>query len=165
VPEDRKAAGLIEMLPIAHNLLLGRVVDGGYSRAGFLRRSAIRRDALRLIDEYDITPRDPRAIVATLSGGNQQRIVLARAIAENPKVLLAAHPTRGLDVGATHFVHERLLSLRGSGTAIALLSSDLDELIGLCDRICVFYRGRVDLLIERQQFDSERVARAMAGLE
>jgi simple sugar transport system ATP-binding protein len=165
VPEDRKAAGLIEDLSIADNLALAGIVDGRYSRAGFLRPAAVMRTASRLIEEYGIKPADPRARVGALSGGNQQRVVLARAIEEHPKVLVAAHPTRGLDVGATHFVHQRLLALRAAGAAVIVLSSDLDELLRLSDRICVFYRGRTDLTLQRQEYDVDRIARAMAGSE
>jgi simple sugar transport system ATP-binding protein len=123
----------------------------------------MRQFAARAIRQFDIHARGPNARVRTLSGGNAQKVVVARELAETPKVLIAAQPTRGLDVGATQFVRNELLRLRAADTAVLLVSADLDELVALADRCLVIFEGQLvgDLLPE--QATRERLGMLMAG--
>lgn len=163
VPEDRQRWGLALDLTIAENLALADIPAGRFSRRGFLRPREIREHARRLLAEYDVRPADPRVRVLALSGGNQQKVVLARELSRQPRLLIAANPTAGLDVGAADYVHRRLLTVRESGSAILLVSSDLDELFKLADRIVVLYRGKVLYESATGAVSTEDLALAMAG--
>lgn len=164
VTEDRLTWDLIPDLSLAENLLLPSVAMGGYSRLGLLDRSALRRDALQLLRAYGVEPSDPRLPASALSGGNQQKLVLAREIGRAPKVFVVAQPTAGLDVAATNFVHEQLIKLRSTGCAILLITHDLDELVALADRMIVLYRGRSVYSDTMGRVSTHRIAEAMAGL-
>jgi simple sugar transport system ATP-binding protein len=123
----------------------------------------MQRFAQRLIQSFDIRVRGPDILVKTLSGGNAQKVVVARELAEPPRVLVAAQPTRGLDVGATQFVHEELLRLRGQNSAILLISADLDELLALSDRFLVIFEGRLVGELAAAEATRERLGLLMAG--
>lgn len=140
VPEDRLAAGLVAQLSIAENLVLNQLAD--YTRFGLLRRDRINQVAVERAATFGIDT-DISRPVAVLSGGNQQRVVLARELSRPAGVLLVCEPTRGLDVAAAAFVHQRIAAARDDGAAVLLVSSDLDELVGLADRIAVLHRGRI----------------------
>ncbi len=163
ISEDRLQWDIIPDLTLAENLALGGVASGMYSRWGFLARRRFKADARRLLAEFDVRPPDPNLRAAALSGGNQQKVVLARELARRPKVLIAAGPTRGLDIGAAKFVHEQLLGLRERGCAIVLVSLDLDELLALSDRILVLYRGRIVYHRAATDVTIEAIAAAMTG--
>ncbi|HVV89722.1 MAG TPA: ATP-binding cassette domain-containing protein, partial [Solirubrobacterales bacterium] len=163
ITEDRLRWDVIVDLSLADNLALSAIRSGRYSRAGFLRKRAIRRDAEQLLKEYDVRPPDPTAPMLSLSGGNQQKVVIARECSAAPKVLIASHPTRGLDVGASGFVAEQLVKLRDGGCAVLLNSTDLDELMEVCDRIVALYRGRILLSAPVHQLDIASIARAITG--
>jgi simple sugar transport system ATP-binding protein len=163
ISDDRLRWDVIPDFTLADNLALSAVRAGGYSRAGLLDRRAVRRDGRRLLEEYGVRPADPDALMGRLSGGNQQKVVIARECAREPKALIASHPTRGLDVGATEFVARRLVALREAGCAVLLNSTDLDELLALSDRIAVLYRGRVVLDSPSRSLDVRRIADAMTG--
>ena len=165
IPEDRHEQGLVLSMTVAENLLLGRVERPAFSRAGFLRRSAIREHARQLMDVFDIRAPSPDVRVASLSGGNQQKIVLARAMDEDPAVLLAIEPTRGLDLKAASFVLSRIRALRDRGTAVLYISSDLDELLSMSDRVMVLFRGRASGALERRKASRDAIGRLMAGLD
>jgi simple sugar transport system ATP-binding protein len=165
IPEDRHEQGLVLSMNVAENLLLGRVERSAFSRAGVLRRSAIRDHARRLMDVFDIRAPSPDVRVASLSGGNQQKIVLARAMDESPAVLLAIEPTRGLDLKAASFVLSRIRALRDRGTAVLYISSDLDELLTMSDRVMVLFRGRASGALERRKASRDTIGRLMAGLD
>ena len=143
VPQDRQRRGLVLEFSLAENTALHDFRSRGYSRGGwlFLRRLAER--ARRLIREFDVRGGGPQTAAGGLSGGNQQKIVLAREIDRDPKVLIAAQPTRGLDVGAIEFVHRRLVEERDEGRAILLVSLELEEILSLSDRILVMYEGEI----------------------
>ena len=123
----------------------------------------IKEQAVGLLEEYDVRPADPDVDAGTLSGGNQQKVVLAREFSRNPRVLIADNPTWGLDVGAIDYVHRRLLQLKEEGAAVLLLSLDLEELLKLSDRVVVMYRGRVVLERAVDDLDMDELALAMAG--
>jgi simple sugar transport system ATP-binding protein len=165
VPEDRLTAGMIGALPLAESMALPWVGAPPFSRRGILNRSAIRRFATDQIKKFDIRTSGPEARTATLSGGNLQKALLAREIAREPKILLAAQPTRGIDVGATEFIHGQFLALRQSGGAVLLISEDLEELFALSDRIAVMYRGRIMADLPIAEATIERVGLLMAGVE
>jgi simple sugar transport system ATP-binding protein len=143
IPEDRIAEGLAAGATVAENLVATRLDDSRFVRGGLLDLKAIRANAVRLIERYSIRVSGPQAAVGTLSGGNMQKVVVARELAEQPKVLLVSQPTRGVDLAATQFIWRSLTDARDAGAAILLSSADLSELLALSDRIVVFYRGRI----------------------
>jgi general nucleoside transport system ATP-binding protein len=163
IPEDRHGWGLVLDMTLAENLALASIPAGKHSRFGLLRRRSVRAQARRLLGEYDVRPADPDLRASSLSGGNQQKVVLARELGRNPKVLIAAQPTQGLDVGATDYVQRRLLEVRERGGAVVLVSNDLDELLKLSDTLIVLYRGRIFYEADAGSVSVDALARAMAG--
>jgi simple sugar transport system ATP-binding protein len=146
---------------VADNLILGQ--QHRFTRGGTLDRLRIHNNAVRQIDAYDIRPADPLAPARTLSGGNQQKIVIAREMGRSFQVLLAAQPTRGVDVGAIEFIHARLREARDAGTAILLVSADLAEILALSDRIAVMYGGRFATVLPRSEATTEVLGPFMTG--
>jgi simple sugar transport system ATP-binding protein len=143
VPEDRHHAGLVLKFDESENSILGYHDDPKYQKNGILRIDAIRADAQKKIEQYDIRPPNPRLKTANFSGGNQQKIVLAREMERDPIVLIIGQPTRGVDVGAIEFIHRRIIEMRDAGKAILLVSVELDEIRSLSDRVLVMFAGRV----------------------
>jgi len=143
IPEDRHRRGLVLPFTLTENLALHAYRKPPNSKRGFLNLSAMTDRARRLLKEFDVRGGTPMTAAAALSGGNQQKVVLAREIDGDPKVLIAAQPTRGLDVGAIEFVHGRLLESRDAGRAILLVSLELEEILSLSDRILVIYEGQI----------------------
>jgi simple sugar transport system ATP-binding protein len=143
IPEDRHRRGLILFFSLTENLALSAYRRPPNSRYGFLNLRAMAARARRLLREFDVRGGTPATPAGALSGGNQQKIVLEREIDNSPKVLIAAQPTRGLDVGAIEFVHRRLVEQRDSGRAVFLVSLELEEILSLSDRILVIYEGRI----------------------
>jgi simple sugar transport system ATP-binding protein len=143
IPEDRQRRGLVLDFTLAENLGLHDYRKPPNSRLGWLFPNRLVRRARRLLEQFDVRGGGPQTRAAALSGGNQQKVVLAREIAREPSVLLAAQPTRGLDVGAIEFVHRRLVQARDSGKAVLLVSLELEEVLSLADRILVIYEGRI----------------------
>ena len=165
IPEDRERDGVVGELDLASNLALERLESPETSRLGLLRRGAMRARAAAAIEAFDIRCPGPDAPVRLMSGGNLQKVVLARALAGAPRLVLADQPTRGLDVAATAFVHERLLAAREQGTAVLLISEDLDELLALSDRIAVLHRGRLAGPFASDGLDVPTLGLLMAGHE
>jgi general nucleoside transport system ATP-binding protein len=143
IPEDRHRRGLVLPFSLNENLALHDYRHAPNSRHGFLNLRSMLGRARRLLEEFDVRGGTPTTPAFALSGGNQQKVVLAREIDGNPKVLIAAQPTRGLDVGAIEFVHRRLIEQRDSGRAVFLVSLELEEVLSLSDRILVIYEGRI----------------------
>lgn len=143
IPEDRQRVGLVLDFKIKENVVLQRIDERPFSHWGFIVGSELTRFANELIARFDIRPTDAEATAATLSGGNQQKVILAREIVHNPDVLIAFQPTRGLDVGAIEYVHLELIKLRDAGKAVLLISYELDEIINLSDRIAVIHKGSI----------------------
>jgi ABC-type uncharacterized transport system ATPase subunit len=143
IPEDRHRRGLVLPFTLAENLALSSYRKPPYSRWSFLNLRGIYSRARRLLKEFDVRGGGPSTPAFALSGGNQQKVVLAREIDGDPKVLIAAQPTRGLDVGAIEFVHRRLVEQRDAGRAVLLVSLELEEILSLSDRILVIYEGRI----------------------
>ncbi|MDQ2984823.1 MAG: ABC transporter ATP-binding protein [Actinomycetota bacterium] len=143
IPEDRQRRGLVLEFTLAENLALEEYRKPPLSRWGWLYPGRLVARARKLLEEFDVRGGRPQTPASALSGGNQQKVVIAREVARDPSVLVAAQPTRGLDVGAIEYVHRRLVETRDSGKAILLVSLELEEIIGLSDRILVIYEGRV----------------------
>ncbi|MFD1986054.1 ABC transporter ATP-binding protein [Mesorhizobium newzealandense] len=143
VPEDRHHVGLVLAFEENENSILGYHDDPRYLKGPFLNIDAIRNDAKDKIGKYDIRPADCRLKTANFSGGNQQKIVLAREMEQDPGVLIVGQPTRGVDVGAIEFIHKRLIAMRDQGKAVLVVSVELDEIRSLSDRILVMFAGRI----------------------
>ena len=163
IPEDRHHEGVVGSLTIAENLVLETLDDPAVQRWGFLRFSAIRDHARALIAAFDVRCPGPDAPVRLLSGGNIQKVILARELGREPRLILANQPARGLDVGATAEVHRRLLEARRRGAGVLLISEDLDELLSLSDRIAVIARGRLSPAAPVESLTLERLGLLMAG--
>ncbi len=163
IPEDRHASGLLLDLPLEENLVLEQFDQAPFSRLGVLRPRAIRRKAEELIREYAIHTPGPKTLAGNLSGGNQQKAVLARALAQNPKLIVAAQPTRGLDVAATEYVRQRLVDQAQQGCSVLMISTELDEILMLSDRIVVLFEGQVMGTVPRKEATRENIGLMMAG--
>ena len=161
IPEDRLREGLLLDRPLLDNFVLGRTHE--FSRAGFLDWELASQCATRAVAEYDVRPQDLAASAGSLSGGNQQKLVVAREFQRKPAVLLAAQPTRGVDVGAIEAIHQRIVSARDDGAAVLLVSSDLDELLALSDRILVMFEGRITAKFRRGQVTESELGVKMGG--
>ncbi len=143
IPEDRHRRGLVLDFSLAENLALHDYRKEPGSRFGWLFPGRLIARARRLLQEFDVRGGKPQTRASALSGGNQQKVVIAREVSRDPRVLIAAQPTRGLDVGAIEFVHRRLVEQRDEGKAVLLISLELDEILSLSDRILVVYEGRI----------------------
>ncbi len=143
IPEDRLVRGLAADATVSENIVATRMTDGRYVRGAILDRKGIERQTAVLIDRYAIRAGGPHARVGTLSGGNMQKVVVARELSEQPEVLLVNQPTRGVDLGATQFIWRSITDSRDAGAAVLLSSADLSELLALSDKLVVFYRGRI----------------------
>lgn len=164
VPESRELDGLIGTFSIAENLILDTHDLAPTSKLGQLDRKHIEENAIKLIKEFDVRTQSIFDNVSALSGGNKQKVVLARELSRPVQLVIVSQPTRGLDVGSIEFVHERLLQERNSGKAVLLISSELDEVIGLSDRIAVIYRGEILDIVENNT-TREKLGLMMAGVK
>jgi simple sugar transport system ATP-binding protein len=163
VPADRLATGAIAALSIAENAVLPNFDRRPFARFGILDWRRIRDYGARLIKDYDVRGAGPSTAAGWLSGGNLQKLILARQLGLGGRVLVAVQPTRGLDAGATEFVHSRLVAERDRGVAVLLISADLDEILSLSDRVAVMYEGRINGELAAPPFDVERLGLLMAG--
>ena len=163
IPEDRLGTGVAPSLSIAENLVLKAYRRPPMSTQGFLRHGRIRKSAVELMSRFNISAPGPDTPTRLLSGGNVQKVLLARELSSRPRVLVAASPTRGLDVAATDAVRALLLDATGQGVGILLISEDLDEILALADRIAVLYEGRIMGIVERQKAEVEELGLMMAG--
>lgn len=170
IAEDRHAAGLVLGFTLTENLSLGFLHR--FAPRGVLRERSMRQSAAKRVAEYDIRPPNPDALASSLSGGNQQKVVVARELgktderdssAKNPRVLVAAQPTRGVDVGAIEAIWQRIASARDGGAAVVLISSELTELLALSDRIAVMVRGKIVTTLDRKDATTELLGEWMLG--
>jgi simple sugar transport system ATP-binding protein len=165
IPEDRIAEGLATGASVAENLVATKLNDTRYVRNGLLDLKAIRANALKLIERFSIRVGGASHAVGTLSGGNMQKVVVARELAEQPKLLLVNQPTRGVDLGATQFIWRTITDARDAGAAVLLSSADLSELLALSDRLLVFYRGKiVAAFLNQPDLTPETLGTYMLGL-
>ena len=165
VPEDRNLQGLVGDMSISDNLVLKATGSGRFSkgRGLLLRPKAIRSHALELAGEYDIRCTSVDQDVRSLSGGNQQKVILARELESGPELLVAVHPTRGLDIGATRFVHDQMIEARDKGVGILLISADFDEILEMSDRILVIFEGQIMGEYSGQNPPIQEISLAMTG--
>jgi len=164
IPEERMRDGVIKEFTIAENMVLREFHQPPFARYGFLDLKAIARHSDDLIRKFRIKTPSRETQAGSLSGGNIQKIVLARELSRNPRVIIAAQPTRGLDIGATEYVHAQLLEQRRSGAAIVMISEDLDEVMAMSDRIAVIYEGRIMDIVPRSEATPEKLGLLMAGV-
>ncbi|MDE2483208.1 MAG: ABC transporter ATP-binding protein [bacterium] len=164
IPQDRHREALVMPWSIVENVMLGRQHRPELRRGATLDRAHARADAQRIQERFDVRAATLDVPVRTLSGGNQQKIVVGRALIDDPNVVLAYNPTRGIDVGAAALVQSRLMQARNDGAAVLLISFELDEILALADRIAVMYRGRIVGEFERTNVDRGAIGRLMAGL-
>ena len=143
VPEDRQRMGLVTDFKAYENLIFGYHDQEPYSKSSIMKENKILEYSREVMEEYDVRPRSPQLITSNFSGGNQQKIILSRELNENPKVLLVGQPTRGVDIGAIEFIHQRLIDMRDKGAAILLVSVELEEVLSLSDRIVVMFDGKI----------------------
>jgi simple sugar transport system ATP-binding protein len=163
IPEDRQKRGIISEYSIAENLILGFHYQPPFNRGLSLNFLAISQHARQLITTYDIRPPDKDNLLKSLSGGNQQKVIVAREFYKEPILLVASQPTRGLDVGSIEFVHRQLLQARGKGKAILLVSAELDEILSLSDVVAVIYEGSIVEVINAEDIDIKRLGLLMTG--
>jgi simple sugar transport system ATP-binding protein len=163
IPEDRLHDGFLPKASIAHNLILGYHKTQPYASRGLINWDVVHKNAQQLIDTYNIKTSGPSDIGGNLSGGNIQRVLIARAFSKPATLMVAHNPTRGLDIPSMDFIYTRMLEQKSTGMSTLLISEDLDELLLLCDRIAVIYRGEIVGILNRSQFEKYQIGRMMSG--
>ena len=163
VPEDRQLEGLLLERPAFENFLLGIHRDPSLSTLGFLSNQRVRARTSKAMEEFDVRPRRPDLDAGRMSGGNQQKLIIAREFSRNPKFLIAAQPTRGVDVGAIEFIHSQIIAARSGGAAVLLISSELDEVLSLSDRVLVMFHGKIVGEFARGQVSDQQIGLLMGG--
>lgn len=163
IPEDRQKHGLVLSYTVADNLILSTYYQEPYAQGIRRRRGPILQRATELIKQYDIRTPGPQVMVGTLSGGNQQKVIVARELSRPVQLMVANQPTRGLDVGSIEFIHRRIIEERDRDVAVLLISAELDEIMGLSDRIAVIYHGQIVATMPAEQATREELGILMAG--
>jgi len=164
IPEDRHEFGMVASYPVADNLVLNTYYKPPFANHGALNYAAIEEHATRLVHEFDIRTPSVYTAASSLSGGNQQKMIVAREFSRPIRLLIAAQPTRGLDVGSIEFIHGRLVEARDRGVAVLLVSAELDEVMSLSDRIAVMYKGQIIATLDAGQTTREEIGLLMAGI-
>ncbi len=159
VPEDRERHGSVSDYAVFDNMVLNTYFEEPYARRGVRQMDAVRSLATRLVEQFDVRPRSIAAPISNLSGGNRQKVIVARELSSEPRLVIVAQPTRGLDVGSIEFIHSQLVDLRDRGAAVLLVSAELDEIMSLSDRIGVLYHGQIV-----GEFDAPNAERSQLGL-
>ncbi len=165
VPEDRHAYGMVATYSVADNLVLNTYNLPPFAKGITVNRPAIIEHAEKLIQEFDVRTPSPHTMAGSLSGGNQQKMVVAREFSRPIKLLIAAQPTRGIDVGSIEFIHNQIVAKRDEGVAVLLVSSELDEIMSLSDRIAVMYKGEIIDIVPREEATRENIGLLMAGVK
>jgi simple sugar transport system ATP-binding protein len=163
VPEDRGKHGVVGDFSVADNLVLNRYWRAPFARRGLRQEDAISREAEELVERFDIRTPGIDVAVETLSGGNQQKVIIARELTGEVKLLVVSQPTRGLDVGSIEFIHHRIIEMRDQGAAVLLVSAELDEVLSLSDRIGVIYRGALVGVVDQADATREHLGLLMAS--
>ncbi len=165
IPEDRQKHGLVLSFPIYDNLVLCNYYLPPFARGMQLQQRTIIENGEKLAKQYDIRTPSVYLSASSLSGGNQQKVIVAREFSRPIQLLIASQPTRGLDVGSIEYIHNRIIEKRDEGTAVLVVSSELDEILALSDRIAVMYRGHIMEIVEASKTDKEYLGLLMAGIE
>ncbi|MEL7157344.1 MAG: ATP-binding cassette domain-containing protein [Actinomycetota bacterium] len=163
IPEDREKDGLVGVYPVADNLVLTSYHLSPYAQRGVRDFGAVAERAEMLVERYDVRTPSITTPVQSLSGGNKQKVIVARELSEEKRVVIASQPTRGVDVGSIEFIHNQLIDARDRGAAVLLVSAELDEIFGLADRIAVIYEGRIVAELDPATATREEVGLHMAG--
>ena len=163
IPEDRHKHGLVLDMRLEENIALQTYYKDPLSKNGFLQEKEIENLAVKLIEEFDVRTVNEKVPAKALSGGNQQKAIIARELHRDPSVLIAAQPTRGLDVGAIEFIHKRLIEQRDNGKAVLLMSFELDEILNVSDRIAVMYEGEIVAVVKPSETTETELGLLMAG--
>ncbi len=164
IPEDRQRHGLVLSFPVTDNLVLCTYYLSPFARSGVLNHEAIDENGRRLVREFDVRTPSPYVPVSKLSGGNQQKVIVARELSRPIKLLIANQPTRGLDVGSIEYIHEEIVRMRDAGCGVLLVSAELDEIMALSDRIAVMYKGQIMDTLPADQPTKEQLGLLMAGV-
>jgi simple sugar transport system ATP-binding protein len=164
IPEDRQRDGLVLPFPVADNLVLNQYYLPPYAKGAVMDDRQILATALREIQAFDVRTPGPQTPVGSLSGGNQQKVIVARELSRPIRLLVAAQPTRGLDVGSIEYIHNQILKRRDNGVAVLLVSTELDEILQLSDRIAVMYRGKIADVVSAEESSKELLGLLMAGV-
>jgi len=164
IPEDREKHGLIASYSIADNLVLNQFDVAPFAHGMIRNSSAVADYASTLVEEFDIRTPSIHTTAGALSGGNKQKVVVARELSQNGKVVVASQPTRGVDVGSIEFIHNQLVSARDKGAGVLLVSAELDEILSLSDRIAVMFDGKIVAIVDGAGADRNYIGRLMAGL-
>ena len=164
VPEDREKDGLVGAYSIADNMVLNRFDEPEFASRGVRNRAAVNTLATHLVEQFDVRTPSIATPAESLSGGNKQKVVIARELAADPALLIAAQPTRGVDVGSIEFIHSQIVKARDAGAGVLLVSAELDEVLGLSDRVLVMYDGRIVAELSGADIDRARIGQLMAGM-
>lgn len=164
IPEDRQKHGLILPMKLEENFILQTYYQPPFSKGKVLQEKAIKSHSKRMIEDFDVRTQSEESAAESLSGGNQQKAIIARELDRDPDLLIAAQPTRGLDVGAIEYVHQRLIQHRDKGKAVLLMSFELDEIMSVSDRISVMYDGRIIAIVDTNQTNESELGLLMAGV-
>ncbi|PGK47891.1 heme ABC transporter ATP-binding protein [Bacillus anthracis] len=163
IPEDRHKHGLVLDFSVRDNIVLQTYYKNPFSKKGILNFSKITEKAKTLIEQFDVRTPSEQTLARALSGGNQQKAIIAREVDRNPDLLIAAQPTRGLDVGAIEFIHKKLIEQRDNGKAVLLLSLELDEILNVSDRVAVIYEGEIVAIVDAKETNEQQLGLLMAG--
>jgi simple sugar transport system ATP-binding protein len=163
VPEDRKKDGLVAEFSISENMMINGSFDQPFAKGPWIDFDQRDRLTRERIQQFDIRTQSAETLAGKLSGGNQQKVVVARELSRDGNLLIAAQPTRGVDVGSIEFIHERIVAERNEGRAVILISSELDEVLALADRIAVMYRGKIVGIVDANT-SREKLGKMMAGI-
>jgi len=163
IPEDRKTDGLVSEFSIAENMMINASYSSRFTKGFNINFPARRKIATELVEQYDVRTPSIETAAGNLSGGNQQKVVVARELSRDVSLLIASQPTRGVDVGSIEFIHEQIIAERDAGKAVLLVSTELDEVLALADRIAVMYRGKIVGIVDPSA-SREELGKLMAGV-
>ncbi|MCX6066752.1 MAG: ATP-binding cassette domain-containing protein, partial [Chloroflexi bacterium] len=165
IPEDRQRHGLVMSYTVADNMVLCDYYKAPFSKRGIIQQAFLDKNARELIKEYDVRTPSPYVAASKLSGGNQQKVIVARELSRPVKLVIANQPTRGLDVGSIEYIHKEIITMRDRGVAVLLISAELDEIMSLSDRIAVMYHGEIVTTVDAKQVTREQLGLWMAGAQ
>lgn len=164
IPEDRQRHGLVLSYTVADNMVLCNYYLPPFARWGVIQQEAVDKNARKLIKDFDVRTPSPYVPTSKLSGGNQQKVIVARELSREVKLVIASQPTRGLDVGSIEYIHKEIIIMRDRGVGVLLISAELDEIMSLSDRVAVIYRGQIVATVDAKQADREQLGLWMAGV-
>jgi ABC-type uncharacterized transport system ATPase subunit len=163
IPEDREKHGFVASFSVCDNLVLGRFDEPPYARNGIRDFKAVEAHATELVEQFDVRPRGIHNTMGSLSGGNKQKVIVARELTQNADLVVASQPTRGVDVGSIEFIHRQLVDQRDAGKAVLVVSAELDEVLALADRVAVIYEGQIQAILPIAEASREKIGLLMAG--